>query len=585
MSQTQKTVKKIFESYIASTGKTKTVFVVLFGFFLAILGSIEPLIFTEMIKLIEVYLASWTIEIAEIIRVSVFWGVFTFTFILLAYVFDYFFLAKTIIKNYHDQSLYYANKVVQMSFGHYLSKQVGSIYKILDRGTENQLFFLYSLLLWVLRSVSSILFISILLFIIDWRMALATLALVPVAVIIGGFIYTKIAPTQKKLDQTYADGFAIIWNGLSNFWLTKILNLEMIFYKKMRAIFDDSYVKQLRINKWWSLGHGYTAGIVIISRIFVIWLWFYFITQWEISFSTLFLFFSYIWWIYFPLWFLFEQLRQFQKFLTAVELMHDEFDNLDYEDAHTGKKIKNLQGNIVFQNVDFSYIGGQKILKNIHLNIKKWEKIALVWNTGAGKSTIVNLLLRFWDVSSGSLLIDNINVQKIRKSSLREHIGVVSQDNSLFNLSIEENLKFANPKASKKDIETALKMAEAEFVFELKDGIKTVIGERGLKLSGWEKQRISIARLFLKKPEILILDEATSALDNTTEKKIEKALKKLTKGKTSIIIAHRLSTIRHVDRIFVLDKWQIIEEGSYEELLEKKWKFYALANPDKLILA
>jgi len=145
----------------------------------------------------------------------------------------------------------------------------------------------------------------------------------------------------------------------------------------------------------------------------------------------------------------------------------------------------------------------------------------------------------------------------------------VSQDNSLFNLSIEENLRFANPKATKKDVKQALKKAEAHFVFELPEGIKTVIGERGLKLSGGEKQRISIARLFLKNPEILILDEATSALDNTTEKLIQRSLEKLMKGKTSIIIAHRLSTIQHADCIYVLENGQIVESGNYEELMKK----------------
>ncbi len=584
MSTTNKTVTKILQSYIESTGKKKVFFVILFGVFLALFWALEPLIFTEMIKIIEEYISSWNILVSEIINISIIWGVFALTLIIFAYVFDYFFLAKTIIKNYHDQSLYYANRIVQMSFGHYLSKQVGSIYKILDRGTENQLFFLYTLLLWVLRSVSQIIIISIILFVVDWRMAIATLALVPFAIWIGAFIYKKVAPTQKKLDQTYADGFAIIWNGLSNFSLTKILNLEKIFYNKMEWIFEDSYKKQLKINRWWSLAHGYTAWIVILSRILVIALWFYLITKWELTFSILFLFFSYIGWIYFPLSFLFEQLRQFQKYLTAVELMHDEFDNLEFEDINTWKNLKDPRWNVSFENVSFGYSDNKKILKNIDLEIKPWQKIALVWDTWAGKSTIVNLLLRFWDVNFGEILLDGIDIQDIKKSSLRSHIWVVSQDNSLFNLSIEENLKFANPKATKKDIESALKKAEAMFVYDLPKWIKTVIGERGLKLSGGEKQRISIARLFLKNPEILILDEATSALDNRTETMIQKSLDRLMKGKTSIIIAHRLSTIQHADVIYVLQNGRVVESWSYTKLMKKKGKFYRLANPDKLIL-
>ena len=584
MTNTKTTVKKIINSYLVSTWKGKALFVVLFGIVLAILWAIEPLIFTEVIKLIENYISTWNVNISEVVNISIIWWVFTIVFIVLAYIFDYFFLAKTIIQNYHDQSLYYANRIVQMTFGQYLSKQVGSIYKILDRGTENQLFFLYTLLLWVLRSVTQIFFVTIILIIIDWRMAIATLALVPLAVWIWAYIYRKVSPTQKQLDKKYAEWFAIIWNGLSNFWLTKILNLEENFYSKMKNIFENSFKKQLQINKGWSLSHWYTAGIVILSRIFVLWLWFYLITLWEISFATLFLFFSYIGWIYFPLSFLFDQLRQFQKYLTAVELMHDEFENIKFEDIKTWKALKKPKWNISFENVNFWYTQDKNILNNISFDIKQWQKIALVWNTWAGKSTIVNLLLRFWEVTSGSIKIDGIEIQDLKKSSLRNHIWVVSQDNSLFNLSIEENLKFANPKATKKDIIQALENAEAQFVFELKDGIKTVIWERWLKLSGGEKQRISIARLFLKNPEILILDEATSALDNLTEKKIEKALKKLMKWKTSIIIAHRLSTIQHADTIYMLQQGKIVEQWNYETLMKQRKKFFKLANPDKLIL-
>lgn len=190
-------------------------------------------------------------------------------------------------------------------------------------------------------------------------------------------------------------------------------------------------------------------------------------------------------------------------------------------------------------------------------------------NTGAGKSTIVNLLFRFYEPNSGNIFLDNEKISDLKKKSLRSHIGMVSQDNSLFNLTIRENLLFARPDATDEEVKTALKNASAEFVYKLENGLDTKIGERGLKLSGGEKQRISIARLFLQNPEILVLDEATSALDNKTEKVIQTSLDRLMEGKTAIVIAHRLSTIQNVDKIFMLENGKIVESGNYRELIEK----------------
>ena len=328
----------------------------------------------------------------------------------------------------------------------------------------------------------------------------------------------------------------------------------------------------------------YTSLLVMISRILVLGVGMYYIVDGTLSFADLFLVFSYIGWIYFPLSFMIDRLNDMVRNLTSVEKMYNEFAQIDGEDVTKWKTLKNVSGKIEFKDVNFSYIENKKILSNINFQISPGQKIALVGDTGAGKSTIINILLRFWETTSGSVLLDEQDIKDIKKSSLRSHIWVVSQDNSLFNLSIEENLKFANPKATKKDIEKALKNAAATFVYDLPKGIKTVIGERGLKLSGGEKQRISIARLFLKNPEILVLDEATSALDNKTEKMIQRSLDTLMKGKTSIIIAHRLSTIQHADSIYVLEKGKIVESWNYEELMRKKSKFFQLANPEKLML-
>jgi len=473
-----KTIKRIFSSYFRTTWILKSICVVIFWIFIAILASIEPLIFTEFIKKIEIYISTGTIDMNEIISLSLIWWVFAVVYIIGSYCFDYFFLAKTIIAHYHKNTLILVERISHMSYGNYLWRQIWSLYKVLDRGTESQLFFLYSTLLGVLRSFVSIIFISTILFIVDWRMAIATLILVPVAISIGYYIYAKLAETQKNLDLEYIKGFWILWNSLTNFWLTKTLHLEDAFYKKIKNVFDTAYTKQLKINRWWSIGHGYTAAIVIIARIIVIWVWLSLIVKGEIDFATLFLFFSYIGWIYFPIGFIFEQLRQFQKYLSAVEVMYDEVDAIEFENTNEWKNLTTVTWNIQFSNISFDYWDWNKILREVDFEIKPWQKIAFVGNTWAGKSTIVNLLLRFWDVTKWEILLDGVDITTLKKSSLRKHIWMVSQDNSLFNLSIEENLKLANPKATKSDIEAALKNAEAEFVYNLPNGIKTVIWER-----------------------------------------------------------------------------------------------------------
>lgn len=486
--------------------------------------------------------------------------------------------------NYVELCKEFNDKIVHMDYSEYLWKKQWSLYKIYDRWTYGQEQFLYFFFWDVVKNIAWILVIFWILVYLDMRMALLAFSMVPVMLILGCIFITKLKSKQQELNNSWDKMYGIIWNILSSFMLTKILNLESSYIKKMSRGLDIVLTDQHKLSRWWAVVNIYTACLVMISRILVLWFGVYFVIDGSISFTVLFLVFSYVWWIYFPIWFVIDKFSNVVKDLTSVEKMYDEFEEVWKEDVESWKLLQSVSWNISFENVSFWYLEKQKILRNISFNIEKWQKIALVGNTWAGKSTIVNVLLRFWDVDTGSISIDWQDIKQMKKSSLRKHIWVVSQDNSLFNLSIEENLRFAKPKATKKELESALKSAEAQFVFDLKDGIKTVIWERWLKLSGWEKQRLSIARLFLKNPEILVLDEATSALDNVTEIKIEKALKKLMKWKTSIIIAHRLSTIMHSDKIFVLENGKIVESGKYEELIANKKKFYKLANPDKLIL-
>ncbi|MFT7197186.1 MAG: ATP-binding cassette subfamily B protein, partial [Marinoscillum sp.] len=236
-----------------------------------------------------------------------------------------------------------------------------------------------------------------------------------------------------------------------------------------------------------------------------------------------------------------------------------------------------IKGNISFNDVGFTYPtrADVLVLEKLNFSIKAGEKIALVGHSGAGKSTIAQLLMRFYDVSQGSIEIDGLSLDKIDLISLRSQIGIVPQEVILFGGTIRENILYGKPEASNSEIEEAAKKANAwSFIEELPEKLDTLVGERGIKLSGGQRQRVAIARAVLKNPAILLLDEATSALDASSEKEVQDALNQLMIGRTTLIIAHRLATIQNVDKIYVLDKGQIVESGSHADLVKKQGGAY-----------
>ena len=264
--------------------------------------------------------------------------------------------------------------------------------------------------------------------------------------------------------------------------------------------------------------------------------------------------------------------EQFQRGMTGIERFSEIMDiEPDITDSKDASELKNVKGEIEFKKVSFHYNEGNKdVISNLELSVKAGENIALVGPSGGGKTTLCSLLPRFYDISSGEITIDGIDIKSITLKSLRENIGMVAQDVYLFSGSIRENIAYGKPDATDEEIKAAATLAGAdEFISELPDGYDSYVGERGIMLSGGQKQRISIARVFLKNPPILILDEATSALDNESERLVQQSLERLTKGRTTFTIAHRLTTIKNADRILVLTENGIEESGNHKELLEK----------------
>ena len=264
--------------------------------------------------------------------------------------------------------------------------------------------------------------------------------------------------------------------------------------------------------------------------------------------------------------------EQFQRGMTGIERFAEILDTEPtITDKESAKDLVVTEGKIDFDNVTFKYSDDtEEILNNISINIGSGESFALVGPSGGGKTTICNLIPRFYEIQSGSIKIDGTDIRDVTLKSLRENIGVVQQDVYLFSGTVYENIEYGKPGASKEEIKEAARLAGAdEFIEKLPEGYDTYVGERGVKLSGGQKQRISIARVFLKNPKILILDEATSALDNESEFLVQKSLELLSKGRTTITVAHRLTTIKNADKILVITKDGVAESGTHEELTEK----------------
>ncbi|MBQ9065549.1 MAG: ABC transporter ATP-binding protein [Blautia sp.] len=276
-----------------------------------------------------------------------------------------------------------------------------------------------------------------------------------------------------------------------------------------------------------------------------------------------------------------EFAEQFQRGMTGIERFYEILDTpIEIKDAPDAAELEINRGSIEFSHVYFEYPDDHnKVLKDFNLEVHPGEKLAIVGASGGGKTTICNLIPRFYDVTSGKILIDGQDISRVTLKSLRQAIGMVQQDVYLFSGTIRDNIAYGRTDASEQDILKAAALAGAlDFINEYPEGLDTYIGERGVKLSGGQKQRLSIARVFLKNPAILILDEATSALDNESELLVTRSLGRLAEGRTTITIAHRLTTVREADRIIVLDKEGIEEEGTHDELLLKEGMYYKLWN-------
>lgn len=415
--------------------------------------------------------------------------------------------------------------------------------------------------------------------------SVAAWATLPVPfLMLGAWIYTRDARDRyKQQRESASDLNALLHDNIAGIRQIKAYAAEKEEHLHFNHLSNAMRRATLRVMKWWAF---YSPGMSFLNMIgYVLVLGFggYAVMTGEMKLPDLLAFFLLLSLFYEPV----SKLHQLNQMALSSRAAADRvFEILDSEDepeAASGAPLAQpVTGDVVFNDVSFAYDEDQPTLHNVSLQATRGQTIALAGSTGAGKSTIVNLLCRFYEYDSGSISIDGQELNTLAKNSLRASIGYVTQEAFLFNGTVRENLALADRNASDDDLWKALEAARAaDFVRELPEQLETNVGERGVKLSGGEKQRLSIARALLKDPPILLLDEATASVDNQTELLIQQALEELMKNRTSIVVAHRLSTIQNADKIYVFGKGRLIEEGTYEELLENDGPFAELASSIK----
>ena len=410
--------------------------------------------------------------------------------------------------------------------------------------------------------------VSLVMFLIN--PTLAAWAIVPVPFLfIGAMIYTSTRDRYRAVRKATSEMNALLHDNIAGIRQIKAYTMERRELERFNAASDKVRRATLRTMFAWAIYNPSMSFIGGIGFILVIGFGGNLAIQGQMSPGEITAFLLYLTLFYEPVGRLHQLNQMLQSGRAAAERVFEILDSEDEPGLADGIELKvPIGGRVVYKNVKFNYGDGNETICEVDLNAEPGQTIALVGPTGAGKTTLINLLTRFYEYDSGEILIDDVNIKTLSKESLRSSIGYVTQESFLFNGTVRDNLLIANREASEDQIWEALKIANAyDFVKKLLNGLDTEVGERGVKLSVGEKQRVSIARALLRNPPILLLDEATASVDTETERLIQQALERLMKNRTSFVIAHRLSTVRGADYIYVLDSGTVVEEGSHEHLL------------------
>ncbi|MDA8851675.1 ABC transporter ATP-binding protein/permease [Candidatus Pelagibacter sp.] len=470
-----------------------------------------------------------------------------------------------------------------LSLQFHLNRQTGALAKYIDRGTKGIDFLLRYVLFNIAPTFFEVFLVSGILFYLygPWY-AVVTL----VTIGLYSFLTFKITEWRnvfrKRMNQADNDVSTKMIDSLLNFETVKYFNNEAFEANRLDQSLEEYELAANQSRHSLSLLNIAQTFIIMVGITIMLVMSVYGIKSGEINIGGFVVINAYMLQLYQPLNWLGSVYREIRQALTDMENMFSLLEVAPTTNDDLNDIPQSNDAEIRFENISFDYDIRRTIIKNISFTVPNGKKVAIVGPTGAGKSTISRLLFKFYDPKEGNIFINNTNVNKISQNSLRKIIGVVPQDTVLFNDTIYYNIAYGNTGATKEEVISAAKNADIhDFITILPDGYETIVGERGLKLSGGEKQRVAIARTILKNPKIFFFDEATSALDTSTEKEIQKNLENVSKGKTTLIIAHRLSTAANADNIIVLDQGTIIEQGTHESLLLEKGKYFEMWGKQK----
>ena len=468
----------------------------------------------------------------------------------------------------------------RLSLSFYNKKETGRLMSRISYDTGNLQDFIVNGIQEFLRSIFELIGMCVILFVMNWRLAALTLIPIP-TLIVGSVIFgKKMHIVYHKVWRRMAGISAILADTIPGVRVVKAFVAEDREVDRFNDESEEYFKSSMRAAKLSTIYFPIMGFATFAGGIIVRWFGGRDVITEKMTLGGLMLFMSYMYQFYEPIQSLTRLNHSLQRAAAAAERVFEILDaQPEIQDKKDAIELPAIRGDIKFDNVFFSYDDEKNALDGISFDIKAGEMVGLSGPSGAGKTTLINLLGRFYDVTEGSVTIDGYNIKDLKVRSLRDQIGIVLQDPFLFHGSIADNIAYSKPNASRVEIIAAAKAANAhDFIIKFPDGYDTLLAERGGGLSGGEKQRISIARAILKNPRILILDEATSSVDTETESLIQSAIERLVKGRTTFAIAHRLSTLRKADKLIILDKGKIPEMGTHDELLDNNGLYRRLVD-------